>query len=114
MAFEWVKPPGYGLDRGGWVSCTLPPDAPLDMILGWIEESYRVVAPKKLVAVLDEEDHTSTGNRIRHECVQNRAAQHRSTAHLQGGRSMRRPWLSLAAAAAALLAPLPRHSPAAG
>ena len=57
MAFAWVKPSGYGLDRGGWVSCTLPPDAPLEMILGWIEESYRTVAPKKLVAVLDGEGH---------------------------------------------------------
>ncbi len=23
MAFEWVVPAGYGLDRGGWVSCTV-------------------------------------------------------------------------------------------
>ena len=55
MAFDWVKPSGYGLDRGGWVSCSLPPDAPLEMVVSWIEESYRIVAPKKLVAALDEE-----------------------------------------------------------
>jgi len=54
MAFDWVKPSGYGLDRGGWVSCSLPPDAPLEMVVSWIEESYRIVAPKKLVAALDE------------------------------------------------------------
>jgi predicted DNA-binding protein (MmcQ/YjbR family) len=54
MAFEWVKPSGYGLDRGGWVSCTVPPDAPPDMVLGWIEESYRLVAPKKLLARLED------------------------------------------------------------
>jgi predicted DNA-binding protein (MmcQ/YjbR family) len=53
LAFEWVKPSGYGLDRGGWVSCTLPEDAPLEMVLGWVEESYRNVASKKLVATLD-------------------------------------------------------------
>ena len=53
MAFEWVKPSGYGLDRGGWVSCAIPPDAPLEMVLGWIEESYRLVAPGKLVSRLD-------------------------------------------------------------
>ena len=52
MAFEWVVPAGYGLDRGGWVSATVPGDAPLEMITGWIEESYRLVAPKKLVALL--------------------------------------------------------------
>jgi len=55
MAFDWVKPSGYGLDRGGWVSCSLPQDAPLEMVVSWIEESYRLVAPKKLVAALDEE-----------------------------------------------------------
>ena len=53
MAFEWVVPAGYGLDRGGWVTCTAPDDAPLEMLTAWIEESYRAVAPKKLVAVLD-------------------------------------------------------------
>jgi predicted DNA-binding protein (MmcQ/YjbR family) len=54
MAFEWVVPAGYGLDRGGWVTCVAPDDAPLEMLTGWIEESYRIVAPKKLVALLDD------------------------------------------------------------
>ena len=52
MAFEWVVPAGYGLDRGGWVTCVAPDDAPLEMITGWIEESYRIVAPRKLAARL--------------------------------------------------------------
>ncbi len=55
MAFEWVVPAGYGLDRGGWVSATVPDDAPIEMIVGWIEESYRLVAPKKLVAQLSSD-----------------------------------------------------------
>jgi predicted DNA-binding protein (MmcQ/YjbR family) len=50
MAFDWVTPAGYGLDRGGWVTCDVPDDAPIEMITGWIEESYRLVAPKRLVA----------------------------------------------------------------
>jgi len=53
MAFEWVVPAGYGLDRGGWVSAVAPDDTPIEMITGWIEESYRLVAPKKLAALLD-------------------------------------------------------------
>jgi predicted DNA-binding protein (MmcQ/YjbR family) len=52
VAFEWVVPAGYGLDRGGWVTSAVPDDAPLEMITGWIEESYRLVAPKRLVASL--------------------------------------------------------------
>lgn len=53
MAFEWVEPAGYGLDRGGWVTCVAPDDAPLEMLTAWIEESYRAVAPKRQVAILD-------------------------------------------------------------
>jgi hypothetical protein len=30
-----------------------PEDVPLDLLLGWIEESYRTVATKALVAQLD-------------------------------------------------------------
>ena len=52
MSMPWVVPAGYGLDRGGWVTAEAPADAPLEMITGWIEESYRIVAPKKLVALL--------------------------------------------------------------
>ena len=53
MAFEWVVPAGYGLDRGGWVTCVAPDDAPVEMITGWIEESYRIIAPKWLGKLLD-------------------------------------------------------------
>jgi predicted DNA-binding protein (MmcQ/YjbR family) len=52
MAFEWVVPAGYGLERGGWVSCGAPDDVPVEMVTGWIEESYRLVAPKRLVGQL--------------------------------------------------------------
>jgi predicted DNA-binding protein (MmcQ/YjbR family) len=54
MAFVWTTPAGYGLDRGGWVTCAAPDDTPIEMICGWVEESYRAVAPKRLVALLDE------------------------------------------------------------
>lgn len=53
LAFTFTRPTGYGLDRGSWVTVHVPPDAPLDMLLGWVEESYRAVAPKALVERLD-------------------------------------------------------------
>ena len=52
-AMPWVVPAGYGLDRGGWVTCSAPADAPVDLVTGWIEESYRLIATRKLVAALD-------------------------------------------------------------
>lgn len=53
MALPWAKNPGYGLDRGRWVWITPPDDAPLDMLVDWITESYRAVAPKRLVRSLE-------------------------------------------------------------
>jgi predicted DNA-binding protein (MmcQ/YjbR family) len=52
MAMPWLVPAGYGLDRGGWVTALAPDDTPIEMITGWIEESYRLVAPRKLVSLL--------------------------------------------------------------
>ncbi len=50
-----AKPTGYGLGRSGWVSIPLgEATPPLDVVRDWVEESYRRVAPKRLVADLDE------------------------------------------------------------
>lgn len=54
VTLAYVEPSGYGLGRSGWVTAHLParrnPD--VDLLKGWIEQSYRAVAPKKLVAAL--------------------------------------------------------------
>ena len=52
LSMPFTVPTGYGLDRGHWVTVRPPDDAPLDLLLGWIEESYRTVAPKALAAEL--------------------------------------------------------------
>jgi predicted DNA-binding protein (MmcQ/YjbR family) len=49
-----AEPTGYGLARGGWVTLTFTKKAPpLGVLRDWVEESYRAVAPKKLIAELD-------------------------------------------------------------
>jgi predicted DNA-binding protein (MmcQ/YjbR family) len=49
-----AKPTGYGLGPSGWVSLTFGHGAPPTGVLkDWVEESYRIVAPKRLVAELD-------------------------------------------------------------
>jgi predicted DNA-binding protein (MmcQ/YjbR family) len=54
LSLEGVKPTGYGLGKSGWVSAEFPPgQAPVPMLLEWLEESYRAIAPKTLVAALD-------------------------------------------------------------
>ncbi len=52
----FATPTGYGLGKHGWVTARFAPgDAvPLATLCAWMEESYRAVAPKKLVKLLDE------------------------------------------------------------
>ena len=52
MALPFTEPTGYGLDRGNWVTVHAPADTPPEMLTAWIEESYRAVAPRKLVQQL--------------------------------------------------------------
>jgi predicted DNA-binding protein (MmcQ/YjbR family) len=54
LAIEGAEPTGYGLGRSGWVNVPLRAEGvTLDLLRDWIEESYRIVAPKRLVAELD-------------------------------------------------------------
>ena len=51
LSIDGAEPTGYGLGKAGWV--TVPVRAPgvdLQLLRDWIEESYRIVAPKRLVA----------------------------------------------------------------
>jgi predicted DNA-binding protein (MmcQ/YjbR family) len=55
MATPGARPPGYGLARSGWVAIPLGGEAqpPMDVLEAWVVESYRNVAPKRLLAELD-------------------------------------------------------------
>jgi predicted DNA-binding protein (MmcQ/YjbR family) len=54
LALEGAGPTGYGLGRAGWVNVPLHAEGvTLDLLRDWIEESYRIVAPRRLVAELD-------------------------------------------------------------
>ena len=48
---------GYGLGKSGWVTARFETgdDIPLDMLFEWFDESYRAIAPKKQVALLESE-----------------------------------------------------------
>ena len=54
LSIEGAEPSGYGLGKAGWV--TVPVDASgvdVGLLCDWIEESYWIVAPARLVAALD-------------------------------------------------------------
>lgn len=54
MSVRGATPTGYGLGKAGWVSLTVGSDGPgFDLLSDWVDESYRLVAPKRLAALLD-------------------------------------------------------------
>lgn len=56
LDLDFCQPANYGMGKHGWVMATfLPGDRPPQEVLrAWILESYRAIAPKKLVARLDD------------------------------------------------------------
>ena len=55
LQHSFAKPTGYGLGKSGWVTLNFPAEEkpPVDLLKRWILESYRAVAPKKLIAELE-------------------------------------------------------------
>ncbi|MER5830633.1 MmcQ/YjbR family DNA-binding protein [Streptomyces sp. NPDC002130] len=55
LACPGAEPAGYGLGKAGWVSVPLEQQgAPAaEVLCDWVEESYRAVAPKRLIVELD-------------------------------------------------------------
>lgn len=55
LQMPFAEPMGYGMGKYGWVTLLLMRDDHLspDLLEAWIDESYRAVAPKRLIAELD-------------------------------------------------------------
>jgi predicted DNA-binding protein (MmcQ/YjbR family) len=67
LELPFAAPTGYGLGKSGWVSARFPPGTkvPLDILRQWLDESYRAVAPKRLVATLSNESPPVAGRKTR-------------------------------------------------
>ena len=54
LDYPFTAPTGYGLGKSGWVTASFSKagDVPMDLLRSWIDESYRAIAPKKLVKTL--------------------------------------------------------------
>lgn len=57
LAIDGIEPTGYNLGKSGWVSIPLTADvirsAEPELLREWIDESYRAVALKRLIKILD-------------------------------------------------------------
>jgi predicted DNA-binding protein (MmcQ/YjbR family) len=67
LTLPFASPTGYGMGKHGWVSAKFgPADAvPTDMIKEWIDESFRAIAPKKLLARMEKEKGTAAPKTLR-------------------------------------------------
>jgi predicted DNA-binding protein (MmcQ/YjbR family) len=54
LMLPFASPTGYGLGKSGWVTASFAPgdEIPFELLAEWLDESYRAIAPKKLVAKL--------------------------------------------------------------
>jgi predicted DNA-binding protein (MmcQ/YjbR family) len=52
LEYPFTKATAYGLGKSGWVTASFAAKEkpPLDILEAWIDESYRAIAPKKVVA----------------------------------------------------------------
>lgn len=52
LQLPFAEPTGYGLGKSGWVSANFKAKdkLPLSLLADWIDESFRAVAPKRLLA----------------------------------------------------------------
>jgi predicted DNA-binding protein (MmcQ/YjbR family) len=67
LMLPFAEPTGYGLGKSGWVSVHFgaKQSPPVDLLAEWIDESYRAVAPKTLVARLSSESGGAPAPRAR-------------------------------------------------
>jgi predicted DNA-binding protein (MmcQ/YjbR family) len=55
LQLPFAEPSGYGMGKFGWVTAKFAAgqNPPLELLREWVEESYRAVAPRRLVAELE-------------------------------------------------------------
>ena len=55
LTLPFASPTRYGLGKSGWVTAQFDANEkpPVDFLCAWIEESYRAIAPKKLLQALN-------------------------------------------------------------
>jgi predicted DNA-binding protein (MmcQ/YjbR family) len=58
LTFPFASPTGYGLGKSGWVTAKFAAtdDVPVDMLREWVDESFRAIAPKRVLAKLESAD----------------------------------------------------------
>lgn len=58
LTLPFAAPTQYGLGKSGWVTSrfNVGDEVPVEMLMEWVDESFRAIAPKRVVAQLEEGD----------------------------------------------------------
>jgi predicted DNA-binding protein (MmcQ/YjbR family) len=58
LKHTFAAPTGYGLGKSGWITSSFEAgdDVPVDLLTDWIDESFRTIAPRRIVAYLDDNE----------------------------------------------------------
>jgi predicted DNA-binding protein (MmcQ/YjbR family) len=58
LTLPFVELTGYGMGKSGWVTARFSgrDEVPVGLLVQWIEESYRAIAPRKLAALVQPSD----------------------------------------------------------
>jgi predicted DNA-binding protein (MmcQ/YjbR family) len=58
LSLPFASPTEYGLGRSGWVTARFRPqdDIPVEMLKEWIDESFRAIAPRKVLAKMEQSE----------------------------------------------------------
>jgi len=68
LSLPFASPTSYGLGKSGWVTAKFngTNEVPLEMLAEWIDESFRAIAPKRVLTKLDSQGNKTTRQRKRH------------------------------------------------
>jgi predicted DNA-binding protein (MmcQ/YjbR family) len=63
LALPFASPTEYGLGKSGWVTARFlgGAEVPVPMLLEWLDESFRAVAPKRVLARLEQVEGRQSG-----------------------------------------------------
>ena len=56
LTLPFTEPTHYGMGKHGWVTAKFAPGdtPPVDLLLEWMDESFRAIAPKRAIKLLDQ------------------------------------------------------------
>ncbi len=65
LTLPFASPTEYGLGKSGWVSARFQgkDKVPVEMIKEWIDESFRAIAPKRVLALLEKREAAGSPSR---------------------------------------------------